>query len=99
MPARPTTLSFFALSMSFAVTLVAERMARPSIAADDLGELILVEAGLHIDRDAAVLEDLHGGGREPVGDEDFGGHDAPLVNLLPDALSRSRGGGIGQRRQ
>src|SRR5437660_201864 len=30
MPARPITLRFFALSRSFAVTLVAERMARPS---------------------------------------------------------------------
>ena len=30
MPARPTTRSFLAFSSSFAVTLVAERMARPS---------------------------------------------------------------------
>src|SRR5262249_22443480 len=27
------------------------------------------------DVDAAILEDLHGGGRQRVGDEDFGGHD------------------------
>ncbi len=30
MPARPTTFSFFACSSSLAVTLVAERIARPS---------------------------------------------------------------------
>ena len=30
MPARPTTFNFFARSSSFAVTLVAERMASPS---------------------------------------------------------------------
>ena len=30
MPARPTTFSFLARSSSLAVTLVAERMARPS---------------------------------------------------------------------
>src|SRR5262252_5586841 len=50
----------------------------PVVVADDLGELVLVlaEAGLEIDLDAAILEDLHGGGRECVGDENArGGHD------------------------
>ena len=74
MPARPITFRLFASSRIFGVTLVAERMARPSIVADDLGELVLVlaEVGLEIDLDAAVLEDLHGGGRESVGDENAG---------------------------
>src|SRR6266540_3684892 len=47
------------------------------VIADELGELLLVgaELGLEIDLDAAILEDLHGGGRERIGDEDFGGHD------------------------
>ena len=54
------------------------------IIADDGGELVLVlaEVGLEIDLDAAILEDLHGGGREGVGNENAGsGHgsscDAP----------------------
>ena len=36
------------------------------VVADDLGELVLVlaEVGLEVDLDAAILEDLHGGGRE-----------------------------------
>ena len=44
--------------------------------ADELGELVLVgaELGLEVDLDAAILEDLHGGGRERIGDENFGGH-------------------------
>ena len=47
------------------------------IIADDLGELFLVlaEIGLEIDLDAAILEDLHGGGRQRVGNENLGfGH-------------------------
>ena len=46
----------------------------PVIVADDLGELVLVlaEIGLEVDLDAAILEDLHGGGRERVGNENFG---------------------------
>ena len=49
----------------------------PVEAADQLGELLLVGAqlGLEIDLDAAILEDLHGGGRERIGNEDTGGHD------------------------
>ena len=44
------------------------------IVADDGGELVLVlaELGLEIDLDAAILEDLHGGGREGVGNENAG---------------------------
>ncbi len=46
------------------------------VLADDLGELFLVgaELRLEIDLDAAILEDLHGGGRQRVGDENFGSH-------------------------
>ncbi len=48
------------------------------VIADDLGELVLVlaEVGLEVDLDAAILEDLHGGGGEGVGNENFGfGHE------------------------
>ncbi len=44
------------------------------VVADDLGELVLVEAGLDVDLDAALLEDRDGGGREFVGDENAGSH-------------------------
>ena len=50
------------------------------------GELVLVlaEVGLEIDLDAAILEDLHGGGGESVGNENAGsGHGAPLKTLSP----------------
>jgi hypothetical protein len=35
--------------------------------------LVLAEIGLEIDLDAAILEDLHGGGEEGVGNE-YAGH-------------------------
>jgi hypothetical protein len=43
------------------------------IVADDFGELVLglAEIRLEIDIDAAILEDLHGGGRQRVGNENF----------------------------
>ena len=49
---------------------------QPVELADQLGELLLVgaELGLEVDLDAAVLEDLHGGIGEGVGDENSGGH-------------------------
>src|SRR5260221_6990872 len=50
---------------------------KPIVIADDLGEffLVLAEIGLEIDIDAAVLEDLHGGGRQGIGNENLGfGH-------------------------
>jgi hypothetical protein len=50
---------------------------QPVIIADDLGELVLVlaEIGLEIDVDAAIPEDLHGGGRQGVGNQNSGfGH-------------------------
>ncbi len=58
------------------MTLVAERMASPSKSPIEFGELVLVgaELRLEIDLDAAILEDLDGGGRQSVGDEDLGGH-------------------------
>jgi len=45
--------------------------------ADQLGELVLVgaELRLEVNLDAAILEDLHGGGRESIGDENARGHD------------------------
>src|SRR5262249_51102829 len=44
--------------------------------ADHLRELLLVrpELGLEVDRNPAILEDLHGGGRERIGDENVGRH-------------------------
>ncbi len=44
------------------------------VIADNGGKLVLVlaERGLEIDLDAAILEDLHGGGRQSVGNENFG---------------------------
>ena len=44
-------------------------------AVDRRGELVLVlaEIGLEIDLDAAILEDLDGGGRQRIGDENFRG--------------------------
>ena len=73
MPARPMTRRLVALAMMSAVTLVAERMARPT-SADDLGELglVLAELRLEIDLDTAILEDLHGGVAEFVGNENLG---------------------------
>ena len=76
MPARPITFSLVACSSSFAVTLVAERMASPSKSPMICGELVFVlaEIGLEIDLDAAILEDRDGGGRERVGNENSGSH-------------------------
>src|SRR5262249_49714632 len=44
--------------------------------ANDVGELLLVgaELRLEVDLDPAILEDLHGGGRERIGDENLGSH-------------------------
>ena len=74
MPARPITLRFFASSRIFGGHLGGRADGETVVVADQLGELVLVlaEAGLEIDLDAAVLEDLHGGGRQRVGDENFG---------------------------
>src|SRR5262249_17120890 len=56
--------------------------------ANDVGELLLVgaELRLEVDLDPAILEDLHGGGRERIGDENRGGHGLlrPL-SLYPSA--------------
>jgi hypothetical protein len=44
------------------------------VIADYLGKLVLVDAGLHVDRDAVIPENLHGGGRKRVGDENARSH-------------------------
>ena len=95
MPARPITLRFLACSRSLAVTLVAERIARPSKLADQRRELLLVgaELGLEIDLDAAILEDLHGGVGQGIGNEDFGGHDLPSFSL-PGRGGSARSAGV-----
>ena len=54
------------------------------VIADDLRKLVLVlaEVRLEIDVDAAILEYLDGGGRQGVGDENFGcGHDEGPVRF------------------
>ena len=88
MPARPMTFRCLACSRIFAVTLVAERMARPSKFRDRGCELFLVLAqrGLEIHVDAAILEDLHGRRRERIGNENFG-HGWPHAALVSEALA------------
>ena len=73
MPARPITLRFLAFSRIFARHLGGRADGEAVEIADQLGELVLVlaELRLEIDLDAAILEDLHRGGRERVGDENF----------------------------
>ena len=74
MPARPITFRFLAFSRIFGRHLGGRADGEAVVVADDLGELVLVlaEVGLEIDLDAAILEDLHGGGRQRIGDENFG---------------------------
>ena len=74
MPARPITLRFLAFSRIFAGHLGGGADGEAVVVADELGEFVLVlaEGGLEIDLDAAILEDLHGGGRQRVGNENFG---------------------------
>jgi hypothetical protein len=76
MPARPITLRLSAAAMTFSVTLVAERMARPSYSPITSSSLSLSLPMLRVegDVDAAIAEDLDGGFRQLVGYENFGGH-------------------------
>ncbi len=78
MPARPITLRRFRLLQDLGRDLGGRADGETIEIADDVGELLLVgaELRLEVDLDAAIPEDLHGGGRERVGDENFGGHDA-----------------------
>ena len=66
MPARPITFRFLAFSRIFGRHLGGRTDGEAVVIADQLGELVLVlaERGLEIDLDAAILEDLHGGGGE-----------------------------------
>ena len=74
MPARPITFRFFALSENLRRHLGGRADRQTVVVADDLGELVFVlaEIGLEIDLDAAILEDLHRGGRKRIGDENAG---------------------------
>ena len=47
------------------------------VVADDLDQLVLGEAGLDVGVDAALLEDVDGGGAKLVGDEDAGHGESP----------------------
>ena len=70
MPARPTTFSRGAALEQLGGDLGGRADGEAVIVADDGGELVLVEAGLEVDLDAALLEDGDGGGREGIGNED-----------------------------
>ena len=84
MPARPTTFSFVALFEQLGRDLGGRADREAVVLADDLGEFVLVEAGLDVDLDAALLEDRDGGGGELVGDENAGSHgDVLSRSLLP----------------
>ena len=74
MPARPITFRFLAFSRIFGADLGGRADGEAVETADQFGELVLVlaEIGLEIDLDAAILEDLDGGGRQGIGDENFG---------------------------
>ena len=77
MPARPMTFSRVGLVEQLRGDLGRRADGEAVIIADDLGELVLVlaEIGLEVDLDAAILEDLHGGRRQRVGNENLGfGH-------------------------
>ena len=94
MPARPITFRFLAASRIFGGHLGGGADGEAVVVADDLGELVLVlaELGLEIDLDAAILEDLHGGGGQSVGDENFG-HDCHSNSYSGCGLSRREGVG------
>jgi hypothetical protein len=75
MPARPITLRLVAAAISFSVALVAERMARPSYSPmiSSSLSLSLPMEGSKVDVDAAIAEDLDGGFRQLVGNENAWG--------------------------
>ena len=77
MPARPITFRLVRLLQDLGGDLGGGADRQAVEAADGLGELVLVlaEIGLEIDLDAAILEDRDGGGRQRIGNENFGGHD------------------------
>ncbi len=88
MPARPITFSRLAAAITSLSALVAERSGEAVVVADDLDQLVLGKAGLHVGVDAARPEDVDGGGRELVGDENAGGHGS----WSPLDQGRRRGG-------
>ena len=91
MPARPITFRLFGLLEDLRRHLGGGADREPVVVADDFGELVLVlaEVGLEIDLDAAVLENLHGGGRQRVGDENLG-HGDQLFRIGCDDERRYR---------
>ena len=62
MPARPTTLSFVRGLHQFARHLGGGAHGEAVVVADDGAQLGRLQAGLEVDLDAAVAEDLDGGG-------------------------------------
>ena len=60
--------------------------------ADQRGELLLVvaEIGLEVDLDAAILEDLDGGGRQGIGDEHARSHGIARPNTLMGKIAPPR---------
>ena len=55
----------------------------PVIVADDLGELLLVEARFDVDLDAALLENRDGGGGKLIGNENTGSHGGLSLDWRP----------------
>ena len=74
MPARPMTRRLVGLGDELGGDLGRRADGEAVVGADDLGELrrVLAELRLEVDLDAAILEDLHGGVGELVGNENLG---------------------------
>jgi hypothetical protein len=72
MPARPITFSFLAAAMTSLLGLVSERTDQAVVVADDGDQFVLRQAGLDVGVDAALAEDVDGGGAEAVSDEHAG---------------------------
>ncbi len=84
MPARPIDLQIGRRGDQLLGDLGRRADGEAVILADDFEQLFLVlaEIGQVVDLDAAILEDLHGGGREFVGNENAG-HGVVLCDWCP----------------
>jgi len=78
MPARPMTLRLVAAAMTSLLGLVSEADDQAVVVADDLDQSSLLRPVLDVGVDAALLEDLDGGGAEAVCDENAGHGNGPF---------------------